>query len=291
MRSFLVLAAEGSFRRAAEKLNIVQPALTLQMQTLEDELGSALFLRTSKGVELTTAGKAFQTHAAYTVEQAERARKAVQRAAWGQVGTVRIAFAGSAAVTGRLPLHLKLFQVRYPEVALELQELAPASQADAIEAGRLDLGYCHTHGSAYEFRLRTDVLASLPWLIAMSSDHPLAKEDVIQAELLREENFILFGREGDDVGQLMTLRRLLDREPQFTHVVENALTVLSLAAAGVGLALAPEPMSRVQMPNLVFRPLQQHAEPTNLVLLSRSEENVPAIVNFRNVALGADRIA
>lgn len=285
LRSFLLLAAEGNFRRAAEKLHIVQPALSLQIQSLEEELGSALFLRTSRGVELTTAGKVFQVEAERTVQQADRARRAVQRAAHGKVGTVRIAFAGSAAVTGRLPLDLKQFHVRYPEVALELQELSPADQADAIEAGRLDLGYCHTHGSSYEFRLRTDVLATWPWLVAMSPDHPLAARDVIEAKALRTENFVVFGRGYDDVGQLLTLGRLLGREPEFTHQVGNALCVLSLVSAGVGLALAPEPMSRVNIPNLVFRPLQGDAEPTNLVLLSRSAEPQQAVVHYRELAL------
>jgi DNA-binding transcriptional LysR family regulator len=285
LRSFLMLAKEGSFRRAAEKLHIVQPALSLQIQTLENELGSPLFLRTSRHVELTPAGTAFLVEAERAVFQAEAAREAVRKAARGELGTVRIAFAGNAAVTGRLSLDMQQFRQQYPAVALELKERVAGGQAAAIDEGRLDLGYCHAHGSAFEYRLRSDVVAAWPWVVAMAAEHPLASCEAIDAAMLASENFILFGRAGEDMGQLLTLQRLLGREPNFSHQVESALAVLSLVAAGVGLTLAPQPMSRVHIPNLLFRPLAGESFLTQLILLSRPQEPSPAVSVFRDFVL------
>lgn len=288
LRSFLMLVEEGTFRGAAERLHIVQPALTQQMQLLEEELGSELLVRTSRGVKLTAAGEAFQAEARWTLAHADRARHVVAQASRGQLGTVRIGFVGAAAITGRLSSDLKRFHKEYPKVALELHhEMSAPDQADAIEAGRLDLGYCRTNTSEQLFRLQTDLLSTWTWVVAMAADHPLATRQSLQVEDIREEQFIVFGRKGDNAGQLVTLRNLLDREPESAYQLGNTLAVLSLAAAGVGIALAPEPISHLGVPHLQFRPISGFRDTTNLVLLSRPEETQPAVSNFRALALNS----
>ena len=101
LRYFLAVAQEGHFGRAAEKLNIVPPALSMQIKALEEELGGPLFIRTSRKVELTEAGKLLQTEAQRTLEQAEHARLTVQRSMRGETGLVRVGFAGNAVFSGK----------------------------------------------------------------------------------------------------------------------------------------------------------------------------------------------
>lgn len=110
LRYFLAVAQEKHFGRAAQTLNIVQPALSMQIRALEEELGGALFVRTSRSVELTEAGKLFQAEAQRTLDQAEFARRSVERSLRGETGTVRIGFAGNAIFSGQLMQDLRFFR-------------------------------------------------------------------------------------------------------------------------------------------------------------------------------------
>src|SRR5471032_404690 len=125
MRYFLTVVEEAHFGRAAQRLNIVQPALSMQIKALEEEVGGVLFLRTTRKVELTEAGELFRAEAQLAVAQAERAKSVVQRALRGEIGKVRIGFAGNAVFTGKLLEDMRAFSAAYPQVAIELQELAP----------------------------------------------------------------------------------------------------------------------------------------------------------------------
>jgi DNA-binding transcriptional LysR family regulator len=124
LRYFLTVAEEGHFGRAAERLHIVQPALSMQVRALETELGTALFERTSRRVVLTEAGVLFRVEAERTVQQAARAKDVAQRAARGEVGTVRIGFVAPATFAGKLAADVSSFKLAYPEVDIELTELS-----------------------------------------------------------------------------------------------------------------------------------------------------------------------
>ena len=107
LRYFLAVAEEGHFGRAAERLNIVQPALSMQIKALESELGGALFIRTSRRVELTEAGQLMLTEAKRTLMQAEYARQTVARSLRGETGRVRVGFAGNAIFSGKMTAYLR----------------------------------------------------------------------------------------------------------------------------------------------------------------------------------------
>lgn len=109
LRYFLAVAQEGHFARAAERLNIVPPALSMQIRALEEELGGPLFVRTSRKVELTEAGRILQIEAQRTLEQAAFARETVQRSIRGETGCVRVGFAGNAVFSGKLTNDLRAF--------------------------------------------------------------------------------------------------------------------------------------------------------------------------------------
>lgn len=110
LRYFLAVAQEGHFARAAERLNIVPPALSMQIRALEEELGGPLFVRTSRKVELTEAGRILQIEAQRTLEQAAFARETVQRSIRGETGCVRVGFAGNAVFSGKLTNDLRAYE-------------------------------------------------------------------------------------------------------------------------------------------------------------------------------------
>lgn len=284
LRYFVAVAEEGHFGRAAQRLHIVPPALSMQIRSLEEELGAPLFLRTSRRVELSEAGKLLLVEAQRTLAQADRTKSIVQRSARGEIGSVRIGFAGNAALTGKLSHDLHNFHGAYPDVELELRELAPASQQSSILAGSLDIGYCPVFGSTFDSRLVIDHGGSWPWDVAMATDHPLAKRRTLSASLLVSESFIVYAAEGADEGQLTVLRHVLGCEPRIAHRVANTLTVLTLAAAGLGLALVPAPLNKLTVPNITYKRLSMNELSSDLVLISRADETAGAVRAFLDQA-------
>jgi DNA-binding transcriptional LysR family regulator len=286
VRSFLMLVNEGTFRRAAEKLHIVQPALSQQIHALEEELGCELFLRTSTGAKLTTAGQAFREEAEKIIAHTKRAREAVQRAARGQVGTVRIGFAASAAIGGRISRDLERFHAQYPRVTVELREMCATEQQAAIDEGRIDIGYGRVEPAAQHATVRCDALFHMAWVVALAASHPLADKPAFSMQDLQAQSFIVFGGEGERAGHLVPLREILAGEPTYMYQLNEALAVFALVAAGVGIALAPEPMCHLAIPGIVFRSLTDYAGSTTLSLLSRREESLAAVSNYRAAVLG-----
>jgi DNA-binding transcriptional LysR family regulator len=271
LRYFLAVAEEGHFGRAAERLHIVQPALSMQIRALEEELGTALFERSTRKVMLTDAGRLLVNEARLTIEQAERAKTLVQRAARGETGVVRIGFVGNAVATGRLSDDLIAFHAAWPEVTLDLREMAPAVQQDAILAGRLDIGYCPAFDTAFDPKLTVRTVGNWEWDVMMSDRHALAKRRSVSVAALADEPFIFYAADGDDEGQLAILRRVLGREPRIAYKVSSTLSVLALTltGAGLGVALVPTPLSRIAAPNIVYRKLAGRVTGSELVVLSR----------------------
>jgi DNA-binding transcriptional LysR family regulator len=284
LRYFLAVAEERHFGRAAQRLHIVQPALSMQIRSLEEELGAALFTRTSRRVELTEAGAVLRIEAERTIAQAERARSVVQRSARGEIGSVRIGFAGNAVFAGKLSSDLHGFHGAYPDVQLELCEIAPLLQVDAIVAGQLDVGYCPALGLAADPQLKADQVGEWPWIVAIAKDHPLARRKVLPSKLLVSEPFIAYAADDADAGLATVLRELLGCEPNIVHRAANTLTVLALAAAGLGIALIPAPLETLTVPNIVYRRLTGSRLTSTLLLLSRVQETSGAVQAYLNLA-------
>jgi DNA-binding transcriptional LysR family regulator len=278
LRYFLAVAEEGHFGRAARRVNIVQPALSMQIRALEQTLGALLFKRTSRGVELTEAGALLRVEAERTIAQAERAKLVVQRAARGEFGSVRIGFFSTAAIAGVLARDIGSFHARYPKVEIEFREIAPLLQPEEIMAGRLDLGY-DSEGT-FDSRLTVDCVGSWPWLVAMRCDHPLAVHQTLSARSLRTESFIVGATNNADARHLDIVRQVLGREPRVTHRVANQMMLLTMVASGLGLAFVPEPFGELRSLGLTYRPLAGCRHAFRLVLLSRSDETSGAVNAF-----------
>jgi len=268
LRYFLAVAEEEHFGRAAERLHIVQPALSMQIKALEEELGTPLFTRTSRRVELTQAGALLRIEAERTLAQAERAKSVVRRAARGEFGHLRIAYTGGAAFSGRLSADLRAFHARYPEVELELMELPIARHADWLLEDRLDIAYSPELETDFGPRIAADRVASWPWMVGMVEDHRLLAAD------------------GRDAAQLIILRRLLGREPNVAYRVASAISVLAIAAAGLALAFVPGTLGHVRVENIQYRPLADFDTPTGLILLSRAAETSGPVAAFVRMARG-----
>jgi len=277
LRYFLTVVEEAHFGRAAQRLNIVQPALSMQIKALEEEVGGVLFLRTTRKVEMTEAGKLFRAEAELAVAQAERAKSVVQRALRGETGKVRIGFAGNAVFTGKLLADMRAFTAAYPQVEIELQELAPQWQSEAILAGKIDVGYCPAMGIEFDSQLSTELIGDWPMIIAMAKEHPLASVELLTRQMIAKEPLIVYSTGKANDGQLAQLERALGSPPCIAHQVSSTLSVLMLAAAGQGIALVPSTFEQVPLPDLLYKPLDNFSLRANMILLYRTQESTGSV--------------
>lgn len=284
LRYFLAVAEEGHFGRAAERLNIVQPALSMQIKALESELGGALFLRTSRRVELTEAGRLMLTEARRTLEQAEHTRDAVERALRGETGRVRVGFAGNAIFSGKMTTDLRDFRHACPDVELLIEEAAPQQQIEAILAGQLDIGYAPDSSKTTETGILAQQIGCWAFLVALPVDHPLAAHESITPTMLAGEALILYEAHDAHERLFLGLQQMLGEQLHVAQRSSSTLSVLAIAAAGLGIALIPEPLQQVQIPGLVYRRLEDIALSANLMLISREQESSEAVKAFRRRA-------
>lgn len=273
LRYFLAVAEEGHFGRAAARLNIVQPALSMQIKALEEELGGALFIRTSRRVELTAAGSLLQIEARRTLEQAEHTRLTVERSLRGETGRVRVGFAGNAIFSGRLIPDLRRFHQRFPDAELLIHEVGPQEQVAAIVAGHLDIGYTPAHSTAVGPDIAVRRIGDWNILVALPEDHPLAQHAGITTEMLAGLPLVLY--EAHDVHEhlFILLTRKLGDKCHIAYRAGSTLSTLAMAATGLGLALIPAPLQQVRIPGLVYRPLNEPDLTANLVMISRAQES------------------
>jgi len=291
LRYFLAVAEERHFGRAAQRLRIAQPPLSRQIQALEAELGLELFDRGKRRVELTQAGAAFLPHARRVFEIIDAGAHEARRAAAGQIGRIAVGYPTSVAFGGLAEL-LLAFRARSPGVEVALRELAPQEQVEALKDGRIDVGFVRNtidgEGLA-SFRVHRE-----PLLIALPEAHPLAPRRRLALSLLAREPFVCFPR-GRSPAFFDFLMRLCHDAGFTPRIVQEApqLDMVSLVAAGFGVAILPGSVRAAGRPGVVFRPIAGAPE-TELRVAWRPQDGSPILRDFlqvvREVGVGRARV-
>ncbi|MBY4896928.1 LysR substrate-binding domain-containing protein [Cupriavidus sp. AU9028] len=254
LRYFLVLAEELHFGRAARRLSISQPPLSLNIQQLEASVGARLFERDSKGVRLTAAGRAFREAALALMAQAEDARLLARQIEAGAIGRLRVGFVGSMLYRG-LPQKLQEFAQLQPGIEVALTELNSQEQIDALLHDRLDVGFIHTGRVPDELAAR--LVHREPFVCCMPQGHPLAAQATVPLSDLREQPFVLFSRHAspDYHARIVDMCAAEGFFPQIRHEVRHWLSVVSLVSQGMGVAVVPAALQRSALAGAEFRPL------------------------------------
>jgi DNA-binding transcriptional LysR family regulator len=273
LRYFVGVAEELHFARAAARLGISQPPLSQQIGQLEAELGVRLFDRTSRSVQLTSAGLAFLPAARATLEQAERAINIAQRAARGELGELNLGFNASAPFVPMIARSIFAFRQAFPDVKLNLTEVAGSAQLTALTDHALDACFVRSkcrpemgNGIAVTPILRERLF------VALRPDHPLADRDLTLRDLAGEP-MIVYAREhgATFTDELLGMLRDVGVEPRIEHRVREVSTLLGMAAAGVGVAVVAESLCALQSAKLVYRPLGDPHSITSIWLIHLSE--------------------
>jgi DNA-binding transcriptional LysR family regulator len=283
LRSFLAVAEELHFGRAAARLQISQPPLSQQIRRLEDELGARLFRRTKRRVELTSAGQAFLTEARQTLAQAERAVRVAQRAERGELGELVVGYVTSVSYEP-LPDVIRMFRKRFPDVDLRLQNLRSVQQRQALVDRRIDVGFVRPEATdprlSYEALWRESVVVALP------GNHTLARRAIVDASDLATELFVVVAP--DDASafhdQVLALCRRAGFIPRVASRVPDVQAAIALVAAGLGISPVPAAAQGFKRKGVVYRPLRPYTFRMEMGLAWRRDDDSVLVQHFRRVA-------
>ncbi len=281
---FLTIVDNGNnFSRAAERLYIEQPPLSQRIRTLEKKLKIQLFDRRRRPLQLTAAGEIFAREVRLALEQFQSAIAQAQRAEQGEVGHLSIGVASSVA-NGILPEILRAYGDRYPQVELELRELTADQQVQALRDRRLDLGIevfpAKTHSDAALVQIP---LVHESLVAVFPEDHPHLQLAQISLTDLAQELLILPSLQAFPFYQSF-LDRCLEVGFQ-PKLVQNKtatwmLTLLSLVAAGVGIAILPSNVLSLQRQGVVYRDISDLNLIRQISLMYHCENKAIVLSNF-----------
>lgn len=259
LRYFIAVAEELSFSRAARRLNVSQPPLSMQIKSLEQELGASLLSRTRRRVELTQAGELFLENARKAMAQMDYAAESVRQSMRGEAGVLRIGFTGSVPMLDIFALMMRTFRSTYPDVRVDLHHLATGTQFEALEADRLDVGFLRPPlhlesrpGIELHEICKDRLMAFFP------AGHRLAQSQMpFDAAELATDGFVTLSKTiGCGVqDQTVALCAAAGFAPKIVQEAGGLTTVLGLVSAGIGIAILPECLTRIGLPGVTSRPL------------------------------------
>lgn len=293
LRYFIALAETLNFRRAAARLNISQPPLTIQIRQLEDELGVRLFDRSNSGTFLTQPGRLFLDHARQILQGVETAKKEARLAAGARIGTLRVGWTTSGDFISFMPQALGAYRNSHPGVKVTLFEMITHRQIEAVAAGDLDVGVMRSPERTLDPGLSVSTVWTDQLVVAVRSDDPLAGRESVAIAELRDQAFVSSGSD-HGMGPNYMLRKLcLDNgfEARIVQQCSSITIILGLVSAGVGIALVPTLRDTVQMRDLRFIPLSDPDAVCPLCTVHRTAAGDPLLQDFIDTIAACARTA
>lgn len=255
LRYFVAVAETCHFGQAAERLQMAQPPLSQQIRQLEAELEVELLARTTRSVKLTPAGEVFLEDARRILRSVDDAASRARDFADGKAGTIRVGLTGTASYT-QVPRLARLVKDQLPGVVLDIstEMLTPAIEL-ALMSGELDIGVLRPPVRDASLTLRP--IAREQFVVALPAGHRLAAEDSVTIGELRAEDFIMYPAGSRSVVNDAVIRacRAADFHPHVAQESAKTSTLLSLVAAGLGVAVLPESVRGIALDGVLYRTL------------------------------------
>ena len=277
LRYFIALAEELHFGRAARRLHLSQPPLSMQIKALEAEIGTQLLTRTRRRVELTAAGAMFLRDARDILARVEQATASARRVGRGEIGELAIGFV-TIADYNVLPRVLSEFRAQHPEVRLTLREATTDAQLRELAEQRIDIGF--VLAPIHDENVTTRPLLSEPLVAALPANHSMARtRAALPLARLADTPFILFPRHMapglyDDVVGFCRRAGFIPRVEQEAVQMQ---TIISLVSAGLGVALIPASMRNLGRSGVVYRSLREDSPLTQVLVAWRKGDNAPVL--------------
>lgn len=282
-RSFLALAEELHFGKAAERLHMAQPPLSQQIRQMESHLGVRLFERSTRSVRLTSAGEAMLAPARRVLEESEEAERAAKAGGRGEYGRVTIGFAGASSRFS-LPLLARAVREEYPNLDLVLKGQMYANTALSELLNRsVDIGFVRLPfdlpGVEHLVIEREELICALP------ANHPLAKGAEVSLRDLSEESFVTFPPDAGSTLRTITQKACMEvgYSPRITQAAPDSYTIHALVAAGVGVTLTFSSCLHIRQPGVVYLPVTEDLPVSHSAIAWLQDNSSPALQSFLRV--------
>ena len=276
LRAFLAVADELHFGRAAERLHIGQSPLSQTIRALERELGTDLFVRTTRSVQLTAAGEALVTPARIIEAQIAVVREIASAASTGETGRVTVGFGGTGGYTVLSALTRSLAD-SHPGIELELRpQMYSGEVLDALRRGALDMGIV---GLPIPRGFETHTVREETWMVAVPARHHLSTRDSVSPEDLATERFVMYPAEHGSVVRDATLSVCATAgfTPTIAHEAPDPYSLLAMVGAGVGIAVVVESTAHLSMDGVVYLPIAGATPTLKIAMAWRPNNPTPAV--------------
>lgn len=282
LRYFVAVGEEQHYGRAAERLNVAQPALSRQIQDLEEEVGFKLFDRLPRGVKISSAGKLFLDDARRILNHVNEAIARAQRAARGQSGTLRVGFTENASWQGVVPDSFRRFRERQPDAELQLNPLTSLEQIEAIRSGRLDAGFVFNMPKP-DPELDQVLVARQHVALAAPREHPVAKLKRLRLRDLADASFVWFPRRESPVFYDRLMHECFRgglKSPRIVQEAVNQATILSLVSHGMGVGFVNGTVRWRCPESVVIITVVDLKIPLPLAMVWRKDNTSPLLARF-----------
>ena len=278
LQCFVVLAEELNFTRAAQRLNMSQPPLSTQIQTLERELGAELISRTSRKVALTRAGELFLSRANNMLDQYERSLQEIREIQGGQDGMIEIGTTGSI-LRGGLSELLAGFAAAHPRITLRVHEQSPVAQINEVRRRRTDVSFNRSipqgEELAHEYAWQEELV------MLVRSDHRLSGRASVSIADFRDDRFVVLQPESSDfAAYVMSYVVASGYRPRISQQVIDAQSIPSLVAAGFGVSIVPVGIAKLTTGPLVFLPIRPDPPHSEVYIIYHQDDPSPALRLF-----------
>src|ERR1700722_13694447 len=280
LRYFVAVAEELSFRRAAARLHMAQPPLSVQIKQLELEVGAELISREGHKVSLTEAGRVFLEHARQTLIQVIRSVPFARQAAKGEIGNLSIGY-GTAAEFRVFPSIIPAFRKQWPNVHLAFNQMGTVRQIDALRRDEIDVAFVWAPISSEEFDVSE--LCQETFAALLSTQHPLSSRAAISIKDLSREALTLMSRDLDPElsHELEQLFLKAGAQMNVAYELESLVSLLNFVAMQVGCSVLPDYIRLLSRPGIVFKSLKPPNLTKTLVVIKKKKRTGLAESFFR----------
>lgn len=289
LRYFCAVAEHKSFTQAAGHLNVSQSGVSGQIRDLEREIGVKLFRRNQREVALTPQGILFWDEAREILLRADRVVELVKRSSKGEAGKLAIGLCGPVTASF-LPALIRKFRTKFPGVTVSLRERVPSEQVDALINREIDVGFTRGVAGGLKHLVHQHLLFRESVVVALPSEHPLAKETTIPVASLASRRLLLYERKNapevfDGIVALFKRARV---STTIADTPSSWQTLLTMVEAGEGVGLVPECVQQLRPGRLVFRPLAGKGCRLEAIVVWRQGEVNAIIEQFLTMIRTAD---
>ncbi|HEX7817171.1 LysR family transcriptional regulator [Dyella sp.] len=289
LKYFLAVAEHLHFTVAAERLGMAQPPLSQQIIKLEREIGTRLFVRHPRRVELTEAGVIFKERARRILDDVDDTLEYIKKTVRGESGKLLIGFAGSTVFHPRVATTLRLFQHSYPGVLVKAQESNSTALLNKVSSGEVDCALvrlpldCGT--------LVVTPLVEEEMIAVLSASHRLAAQRSVDLAQLATDPLILFPREiGPELyDSIISACRMLGFSPRIAMESPQISSAVNMVAAGFGVSVIPSSMRHIHADGVAYLKIRNKGLKTAIALIARPRDSSATVRNFVQVLRDVSR--